>query len=65
MRDTRKMPSADPFLIINVSIALNLISFHPGAPPSPKTLMAKLTADKKEVGRWIARLSLLKEVLTK
>ena len=65
MRDTRKMPSGDLFLIMNVSIALNLISFYPGAPPSPKTLMAKLTADKKDVGRWIACLSRLEEALNK
>ena len=65
MRDTRKMPSGDLFLIINVCIALNLISFHPGEAASAKTLMAKLTADKKDVGRWIARLSLLEEALNK
>ena len=64
MRETRKTPSGDLFFIMNVCIALNLISFYPGE-TSSKKLMAKLNSDKKVVGRWIARLSLLEEALTK
>ena len=64
MRETRKMPSGDLLFIISVCIALNLISFYPGE-TSSKTMMAKLNSDKKDVGRWIARLSLLEEAVTK